>query len=68
MRREKARESVSQKIKELKEKGETIDFDRLAELGFYTPNPNRKVVAKAMELWGKPVGALYEKHVKNNGK
>ena len=37
-----------------------IDFDKLAEMGFYTPRTNRRVVAKAMKMWGKPVGALYE--------
>lgn len=37
-----------------------IDFDRLAEMGFYTPRTNRRAVAKAMKMWGKPVGALYE--------
>lgn len=36
-----------------------IDFDNLADQGFYQPRQNRAAVAQAMRKWGIPTGALY---------
>lgn len=50
-------------IKLTDKQASVIDFDNLAEQGYYQPRANRSAVAQAMRKWGIPTGTLYTKTV-----